>query len=305
MGQVSEQPLDASPPGLIRPEPGRVNQLGGVFINGRPLPQQIRLKIIEMANNGVKPCHISRQLRVSHGCVSKILYRYAETGSVTPGQIGGSPRSKKMIDTVEKQICDIKMSNPTISPNEVRHTLIRNGVCSRSTAPTVSAIARVFRSAQSNHKSATSNLKHSIDDILKSENHSSPGSSADEENGSDLVVSESRRNRTSFTSEQLSTLESAFNANTYPDAVQREQIAKATGLSEAKIQVWFSNRRARYRKSYTSAALNPFVLPTSAPISPFLLIQKEMLTPPVTPLYPSLFPPNFLLPPVTMDDEKV
>ena len=27
---------------------GRVNQLGGVFINGRPLPNQIRLKIIEM-----------------------------------------------------------------------------------------------------------------------------------------------------------------------------------------------------------------------------------------------------------------
>lgn len=27
---------------------GRVNQLGGVFINGRPLPNHIRLKIVEM-----------------------------------------------------------------------------------------------------------------------------------------------------------------------------------------------------------------------------------------------------------------
>jgi len=71
-----------------------VNQLGGVFINGRPLPSHIRLRIVEPASRGVRPCVISRTLRVSHGCVSKILQRYQETGSVRPGAVGGSkPRA--------------------------------------------------------------------------------------------------------------------------------------------------------------------------------------------------------------------
>lgn len=74
---------------------GRVNQLGGLFINGRPLPHHIRWKIVEMAAAGVRPCNISRQLKVSHGCVSKILNRFQETGSIRPGVIGGSKKSQQ------------------------------------------------------------------------------------------------------------------------------------------------------------------------------------------------------------------
>lgn len=103
---------------------GRVNQLGGVFINGRPLPNHIRLKIVEMAAAGVRPCVISRQLRVSHGCVSKILNRYQETGSIRPGVIGGS-KPKVTTPDIEKRIDDYKKENPGVFSWEIRDRLVK------------------------------------------------------------------------------------------------------------------------------------------------------------------------------------
>ncbi|XP_061599342.1 homeobox protein goosecoid [Cololabis saira] len=63
-----------------------------------------------------------------------------------------------------------------------------------------------------------------------------------------------RRHRTIFTDEQLEALESLFTQTKYPDVGAREQLARKVHLREEKVEVWFKNRRAKWRRQKRSSS---------------------------------------------------
>jgi len=81
---------------------------------------------------------------VSHGCVSKILARYNDTGSILPGTIGGSkPRvtTNRVVDAIRRY----KEKDPGIFAWEIRDKLLADAVCDKYNVPSVSSISRILR----------------------------------------------------------------------------------------------------------------------------------------------------------------
>ncbi|XP_023349154.1 LIM/homeobox protein Awh isoform X2 [Eurytemora carolleeae] len=58
----------------------------------------------------------------------------------------------------------------------------------------------------------------------------------------------SKRNRTTFTDEQIHILQANFQIDCNPDGQDLERIADISGLSKRVVQVWFQNARARNKK---------------------------------------------------------
>ncbi|KAK3104905.1 hypothetical protein FSP39_012956 [Pinctada imbricata] len=132
--------------GRIRHSVGgrNINQYGREFTNGRPLPDHLRVQILQLALQGIRPCEISRQLQVSHGCVSKILNRYRKTGSINPGQIGGS-KPKVTTPDVVNRVRHYKLENPQMFAWEIRQKLLADGICNEKNIPSISSINRIIR----------------------------------------------------------------------------------------------------------------------------------------------------------------
>ncbi|XP_063290026.1 paired box protein Pax-2 isoform X6 [Pelobates fuscus] len=264
----------ADPFSAMHPGHGGVNQLGGVFVNGRPLPDVVRQRIVELAHQGVRPCDISRQLRVSHGCVSKILGRYYETGSIKPGVIGGS-KPKVATPKVVDKIAEYKRQNPTMFAWEIRDRLLAEGICDNDTVPSVSSINRIIRtkvqqpfhptpdgsvtpvsapghtivpSTASPPVSSVSNDpvgSYSINGILgiprsngekrKRDEDGSDGSGPNGDSQSSVESLRKHLRADNFTQQQLEALDRVFERPSYPDVFQAAEHIKSEQANEYSL----------------------------------------------------------------------
>ncbi|XP_042881094.1 ventral anterior homeobox 1b-like [Penaeus japonicus] len=109
-----------------------------------------------------------------------------------------------------------------------------------------------------------------------------------------LDLDRPKRARTTFSSEQLASLEREFRRNQYLVGRERSLLAARLGLSETQVKVWYQNRRTKHKRDREREHETP--APTLTPI-PRTILPPVPLTPPT--ILPPTTTPLFTFPPTT------
>jgi transposase len=84
----------------------------------------LRNRVVEFKNQGLKQCAIAKNLRITEGAVSKILKKFRLTGSVTSALKTGRPR--KTNANIDKRIKKLSESDPRMSSDKIKVKICRD-----------------------------------------------------------------------------------------------------------------------------------------------------------------------------------
>uniref|UniRef100_A0A0N5AHS2 Homeobox domain-containing protein n=1 Tax=Syphacia muris TaxID=451379 RepID=A0A0N5AHS2_9BILA len=187
------------------------------------------------------------------------------SGSFSPTQL-----SQEKLLHIWAKIEQYKRDNPTIFAWEIRERLVNEGICEQP--PSVSSINRILRTRaaeraaeelsfllSAQQRMAATLIRNAQFPLLPAY-ITSPATASrllqttslpsllTSQWPSNLTLIVGFLSKSAFCLEQLEYLEEAFAQSPYPSLDERNKLMEKTHLPEARIQVWFSNRRAKYRR---------------------------------------------------------